>query len=112
MIDQINNTAVIDGMFLEFEVKASVNPFIQNYVEIDLSRTNSGKVSSFFNLPVERYTFLFINGAITEFTTSGLINDIKDCLKKLENPRNLKFFYTLKIAIEKELKEQFPEDYI
>ena len=112
MIDQINNTAVIDGMFLEFEAKVSVNPFRQIYVEIDLSKTNNGQISSLSNLPFEHSTFLFINGAMTEFTTTGFINDIKDSLQKLENPRNLKFFDTLKIAIEKELKEQFPEDYI
>jgi hypothetical protein len=112
MIDQINNSALIDGMFLEFSHDISVNPYSPIHVEMDLSNSNGGKVSSFANFQTSYRTFLFINGSKTEFTTSGVINDIKDCLKKLENPKGLKFFKTLKFAIEKEFREQFPEDYI
>jgi hypothetical protein len=112
MIDQINNIVLIDGMFLEFSHDTSVNPFSPIFVEMDLSHSNGGKVSSMINLQTIGRTFLFINGVKTEFVSTGEYNDIKNLLKKLENPKGLKYFNTLKIAIEKELKEQFPEDYI
>jgi hypothetical protein len=112
MIDQINNIVLIDGMFLEFSQDISVNPFSSLIVEMDLSHSTGGKVSSLTNLQTLHRTFLYINGAKTEFISTGAYNDIKNLLKNLENPKGLKFFNTLKIAIEKELKEQFPEDYI